>query len=202
MNPRPSQDSPSHLDDRASWRAAFVLAAIVLVGYGFLYSIAGTALGRVLFPHAATGSLVEQGGKVVGSALVAQPFADARYFSPRPSAANYDPMAASGSNQARSNPDLRKRLDDALAVVAAREGVAREAVPGDLVTESGGGLDPHVSPAAARLQVARVAKARGLAEADVAALVERHIERRQFGLFGAPRVNVLELNLALDARAR
>ncbi|MBA8886646.1 K+-transporting ATPase ATPase C chain [Dokdonella fugitiva] len=194
--------SPSHLDDRASWRAAFVLAAIVLVGYGFLYSLAGTALGRVLFPHAATGSLVEQGGKVVGSALVAQPFADARYFSPRPSAANYDPMAASGSNQARSNPDLRKRLDDALAAVAAREGVAREAVPGDLVTESGGGLDPHVSPAAARLQVARVAKARGLAEADVAALVERHIERRQFGLFGAPRVNVLELNLALDARAR
>ena len=194
--------SPSHLDDRASWRAAFVLAAIVLVGYGFLYSLAGAALGRVLFPHAATGSLVEQGGKVVGSALVAQPFVDARYFSPRPSAANYDPMAASGSNQARSNPDLRKRLDDALAAVAAREGVAREAVPGDLVTESGGGLDPHVSPAAARLQVARVAKARGLAEADVAALVERHIERRQFGLFGAPRVNVLELNLALDARAR
>ena len=197
MNP-----SPSHLDDRASWRAALVLAAIVLVGYGFLYSLAGAALGRVLFPHAATGSLVEQGGKVVGSALVAQPFADARYFSPRPSAANYDPMAASGSNQARSNPDLRKRLDDALAAVAAREGVAREAVPGDLVTESGGGLDPHVSPAAARLQVARVAKARGLAEADVAALVERHVERRQFGLFGAPRVNVLELNLALDARAR
>jgi K+-transporting ATPase ATPase C chain len=202
VNPRPSQDSPSHLDDRASWRAAFVLAAIVLVGYGFLYSIAGTALGRVLFPHAATGSLVEQGGKVVGSALVAQPFADARYFSPRPSAAGYDPMAASGSNQARSNPELRKRLDDALAAVAEREGVVREAVPGDLVTESGGGLDPHVSPAAARLQVARVAKARGLAEADVAALVERHVERRQYGLFGAPRVNVLELNLALDARAR
>lgn len=189
------------LDDRASWRAAIVLAAIVLVGYGFLYSLAGTALGRVLFPYAASGSLLEQGGRVVGSALVAQPFADARYFAPRPSAANYDPMGASGSNQARSNPELRKRLDDAIAAVAAREGVAREAVPGDLVTESGGGLDPHVSPAAARLQVARVAKARGLAEADVAALVERHVEGRQFGLFGAPRVNVLELNLALDARA-
>ena len=194
--------SPSYLDDRTSWRAAFVLAAIVLVGYGFLYSLAGTALGRALFPHAATGSLIEQGGKVVGSALVAQPFADARYFSPRPSAAGYDPMAAGGSNQARSNPVLRKRLDDAITAVAAREGVAREAVPGDLVTESGGGLDPHVSPAAARLQVARVAKARGLAEADVAALVERHVERREFGLFGAPRVNVLELNLALDARGR
>ncbi|HEU4664514.1 MAG TPA: potassium-transporting ATPase subunit KdpC [Dokdonella sp.] len=191
-----------HPDDRVSWRAAFVLAAVVLVGYGFLYSLAGTALGRMLFPHAATGSLLERGGQVVGSALVAQPFADARYFSPRPSAANYDPMGASGSNQARSNPDLRKRLDDAIAAVAAREGVARAAVPGDLVTESGGGLDPHISPIAARLQVARVAKARGLAEADVAALVERHVERPQFGVFGQPRVNVLELNLALDARAR
>ena len=190
-----------HLDDRTSWRAAIVLAAIVLVGYGFIYSLAGTALGRVLFPDAATGSLLEQGGKVVGSALVAQPFADARYFAPRPSAANYDPMGASGSNQARSNPDLRKRVDAAVAAVAAREGVAREAVPGDLVTESGGGLDPHISPVAARLQVARVAKARGLAEADVAALVERHVERPQFGMFGQPRVNVLELNLALDARA-
>lgn len=194
--------SAHHPDDHASWRAALVLAVVVLAAYGFLYSLAGTMLGRVLFPHAATGSLIERGSKVVGSALVAQPFADARYFSPRPSAAGYDPMAASGSNQARSNPDLRKRLDDALAAVAAREGVARGAVPGDLVTESGGGLDPHVSPAAARLQVARVAKARGLAEADVAALVERHVERRQFGLFGAPRVNVLELNLALDALVR
>ncbi|HEY6942996.1 potassium-transporting ATPase subunit KdpC [Dokdonella sp.] len=189
-------------DDHASWRAAIVLAAIVLVAYGFLYSLAGTALGRMFFPYAATGSLLEQRGKVVGSALVAQPFADARYFAPRPSAAGYDPMRASGSNAARSNPELRKRLDDAVSAVAAREGVAREAVPGDLVTESGGGLDPHISPAAARLQVARVARARGLAEDDVAALVERYVERPQFGVFGQARVNVLELNLALDARTR
>ncbi len=193
---------PHHLDDRASWRAALVLAAIVLVGYGFLYSLVGTALGRALFPCAASGSLLEQGGKLVGSALVAQPFTDARYFSPRPSAANYDPMRASGSNQARSNPDLRQRLDAALAAVAAREGVARESVPGDLVTESASGLDPHLSPAAARLQVRRVASARGLAEGEVAALLERHIERPQFGVLGQPRVNVLALNLALDAGAR
>jgi len=193
---------PHHLDDRASWRAALVLAAIVLVGYGFLYSLVGTALGRALFPCAASGSLLEQGGKLVGSALVAQPFTDARYFSPRPSAANYDPMRASGSNQARSNPDLRQRLDAALAAVAAREGVARESVPGDLVTESASGLDPHLSPAAARLQVRRVARARGLAEGEVAALLERHIERPQFGVLGQPRVNVLALNLALDAGAR
>lgn len=193
---------PHHLDDRASWRAALVLAAIVLVGYGFLYSLVGTALGRALFPYAASGSLLEQGGKLVGSALVAQPFTDARYFSPRPSAANYDPMRASGSTQARSNPDLRQRLDAALAAVAAREGVARESVPGDLVTESASGLDPHLSPAAARLQVRRVARARGLAEGEVAALLERHIERPQFGVLGQPRVNVLALNLALDAGAR
>ncbi len=193
---------PHHLDDRASWRAALVLAAIVLVGYGFLYSLVGTALGRALFPYAASGSLLEQGGKLVGSALVAQPFTDARYFSPRPSAANYDPMRASGSNQARSNPDLRQRLDAALAAVAAREGVARESVPGDLVTESASGLDPHLSPAAARLQVRRVARARGLAEGEVAALLERHIERPQFGVLGQPRVNVLALNFALDAGAR
>lgn len=194
--------SATSLERGLSWRAAFVLAAFVLAGCGFAYSLAGTALGRMLFAHAATGSLVERDGRAVGSALVAQPFADARYFMPRPSAANYDPMAASCSNQARSNPDLRKRIDAAIAAVAAREGVAAEKVPGDLVTQSGGGLDPDISPAAARLQVARVAKARGLAEADVAALVERHVERRQFGLFGAPRVNVLGLNLALDALPR
>jgi len=188
------------VSERASpWRPAFVLAIFALAGSGFAYSIAGTALGRMLFPHAATGSLVERDGKVVGSALVAQPFADARYFVSRPSAANYDPMAASGSNQARSNPDLRKRIDAAIAAVATREGVTADKVPGDLVTQSGAGLDPDISPAAARLQVARVAKARGLAEADIAALVDRHTQHHQFGLFGQPRVNVLELNLALDA---
>jgi len=180
------------------WRPAFVLAVFALAGCGFSYSLAGTALSRALFPHAATGSLIELDGHVVGSTLIAQPFADARYFTPRPSAANYDPMAASGSNQARSNPDLRKRIDAAIAAVTARENVGAEEVPGDLVTQSGAGLDPDISPSAARLQVARVAKTRGLGEAEVAALVERHVQRRQFGLFGRPRVNVLELNLALD----
>ena len=185
-----------------SWRPAWALAVFALAGCGLAYSLAGTLLGRTLFPHAATGSLVERDGWVIGSSLVAQPFADARYFMPRPSAANYDPMAASGSNQARSNPDLRKRIDAATAAVAAREGVDAGQVPGDLVTQSGAGIDPDISPAAARLQVARVAKARGLAAADVAAVVERHVQRRQFGLFGQPRVNVLELNLALDALPR
>jgi K+-transporting ATPase ATPase C chain len=153
----------------------------------------------MLFPAQATGSLVERDGRVVGSMLVAQPFADARYFQPRPSAANFDPMAAAGSNQARSNPDLRKRIADATVAVAAREGIAPAQVPDDLVTESGGGLDPDISPAAARIQVARVARARGLAPGMVETLVAHATQAPRFGVLGPPRVNVLRLNLALDA---
>ena len=109
-------------------------------------------------------------------------------------------MAAAGSNQARSNPDLIARIATTRAETAAREGITPEAVPGDLLTQSGGGLDPHISPAAAQLQVARVAHARGLSEATVAALVAAHTEEPQFGLLGQRRVNVLRLNLTLDAR--
>jgi K+-transporting ATPase ATPase C chain len=179
-------------------RASLGLAIASLLLFGLVYSLIGAGLGRVLFPYTATGSLVEHGGKVVGSALLAQPFAADRYFQPRPSASNYDPMAMSGSNQARSNPDLRQRLEATRAAIAQREGVAPEAVPRDLVTESGSGNDPHISPEAARIQIARVAKARGIDEAQVAALVARYTEQPQFGLFGQARVNVLELNLALD----
>jgi K+-transporting ATPase ATPase C chain len=135
---------------------------------------------------------------VIGSSLVAQPFADDRYFQPRPSAAKYDVMALAGSNQARTNPDLRSRIDEARAAVAAREGVAPDAVPSDLVTQSGGGIDPHLSPEAIRIQIARVARARGLPVDEVERLVAAHTESPQFGVLGAPRINVLELNLALD----
>jgi K+-transporting ATPase ATPase C chain len=152
----------------------------------------------MLFPHQATGSLIEREGRVVGSSLVAQPFADDRYFQPRPSAAKYDVMALAGSNQARTNPDLRARIDEARAAVVAREGVAPADVPGDLVTQSGGGIDPHLSPAAVRIQIARVARARGIEAAEVERLVAAHTEAPQFGVLGAPRINVLELNLALD----
>ena len=134
------------LEDRTSWRAALVFAALILLGFGFLYSLAGAAAGRLLFPHQATGSIVVVDGLERGSALVAQPFDDARYFQPRPSAANYDPMAAAGSNLARSNPDLRKRIDELTQAVAQREGITPAQVPGELVTQSGGGLDPHLSP--------------------------------------------------------
>lgn len=183
-------------------RPSLMLAAVSLLGFGLLYSLAGTGLGRVLFPDQATGSLIEHDGQVIGSSLVAQPFADDRYFQSRPSAANYDTMALAGSNQARTNPDLRARIDEARTAVAAREQVAPSDVPGDLVTQSGGGIDPHLSPAAIRIQIARVARARGVPVDEVERLVAAHTEGRQFGLFGAPRVNVLELNLALDAQAR
>ena len=185
---------------RGALRPSLMLAAVSLLGFGLLYSLAGTGLGRALFPHQATGSLIERDGQVIGSSLVAQPFADDRYFQSRPSAASYDVMALAGSNQARTNPDLRSRIDEARAAVAAREGVAPDAVPGDLVTQSGGGIDPHLSPTAIRIQIARVARARGIEAADVERLVAAHTEAPQFGVLGAPRVNVLELNLALDAQ--
>ena len=194
--------SAQPLQESVGLRAPLLFAALILLVFGLLYALAGTALGRLLFPMQATGSVIEREGRVVGSALVAQPFADARYFQSRPSAANYDPMAAAGSNLARSNPDLRKRVDAAIAAVAAREGIAPADVPLELATQSGGGLDPHLTPAGARVQVARVAKARGLDPAIVQHAVDAATEAPQFGVLGQPRVNVLRLNLALDARQR
>jgi len=187
--------------DRGIWRGAIGLAILSLAGFGFLYSLAGVGLGQALFPRTANGSVIEQGGKVIGSELVAQPFSSDRYFQPRPSAAGYNPTALAGSNQARTNPDLRKRLEEARAAVAQHEGVEPVSVPGDLFTQSGGGIDPHVSPAGAAIQIARVARARGLGREVVEKLVAEHTEGRQLGVFGEPRVNVLALNLALDALA-
>jgi K+-transporting ATPase ATPase C chain len=194
--------SPSSTAAAPVWRPALALAVVSLLGFGLLYSLAGVGLGSVLFPHQASGSLIERDGKVIGSSLVAQPFADDRYFQSRPSAAKYDVMALAGSNQARTNPDLRSRIDEARAAVAAREGVAPDAVPSDLVTQSGGGIDPHLSPAAVRIQVARVARVRRLPVSEVERLVAAHTEAPQFGLLGAPRINVLELNLALDGAGK
>ncbi|WP_396617384.1 potassium-transporting ATPase subunit KdpC [Lysobacter soli] len=188
------------LDDRTTRRPSLAFAAVTLLGFGFLYSLAGAGIGRVLFPYQATGSLVMVDGTPRGSALVAQPFVDARYFQPRPSAGNYDPMAAAGSNLARSNPDLRARMAALRQQVAQRDGISRDEGSAELVTMSGSGMDPHLSPAGARVQIARVAKARGLNEADVSALVAEHTEPATFGVLGEPRVNVLELNLALDAK--
>lgn len=184
---------------RGAWRPALTMAAVALLGFGFVYSASVASLGGLLFPQQSTGSLLVRDGKPVASRWVAQPFTDAKYFHPRPSAAGYDPMAAAGSNQARTNPDLIKTIDDHIAAVAAREGIAPSQVPADLATRSGSGLDPHISPAAAQVQIARVARARGVSERVVAVLVQRAVEAPQFGVLGQPRVNVVELNIALDA---
>lgn len=190
------------LSDRVGFRVPVVFALVVLLGFGLLYSLIATGLGWVLFPAQAGGSIIERDGVAAGSALIAQPFAEPRYFQPRPSAANYNPTAASGSNQARSNPDLIARIGETRAAVAERDGVAQADVPSELLTQSGGGLDPHLSPAGAKGQAARVARARNLSEADVLALIVANTEPKQFGLLGAERVNVLRLNLALDATER
>jgi K+-transporting ATPase ATPase C chain len=189
------------LADHGLLRGAIGLTLATLIGAGFLYSLAAVGLGQALFPATAGGSLITRDRKVVGSALVAQPFAADRYFQSRPSAAGYNPMAASGSNQARTNPELRKRLDETRTAIAQREGVAPADVPSDLMTQSGSGLDPHISPEAAALQAARVARARGLSPAEVERMLAAHTEPQQLGVLGGARVNVLALNLALDAAA-
>lgn len=195
-----ASSAPSTLDQGAgNLRGAIALLLFALLGTGLAYSLAATGIARMLFPQQATGSVIERDGKVTGSALVAQPFADPRYFQPRPSAAGYDPMAAAGSNQARSNPALRERIEQTRQQVAARDGVEPASVPDDLITQSGSGLDPHISAAGAQVQIARIARVRGLPPQAVAELVGRQTKAPQFGLLGEPRVNVLELNLALDA---
>ena len=181
------------------WRPlAFALFFLILCGV--VYPFVTTRVGGLLFPRQAEGSLLEQGGTVVGSELVGQPFAGAGYFIGRPSAAGdgYDPLSLSGSNQGVSNPDLRARAEASSAEIAQREGVSPEEIPADLIAASGSGVDPHISPAAARLQVARVAEARGLEPQQVESLIAEHTQRGPLGL-GQPGVNVLTLNLALDA---
>jgi K+-transporting ATPase ATPase C chain len=154
-----------------------------------------------LFPRQANGSLVEVGGRVVGSELVGQSFTQPWYFHGRPSAAGagYDGAASGGTNKGPTDARLAAAISERVDSAVAQEGVARGAVPADMVTSSASGLDPHISPANARLQVARVARARGADSAALAALLERHVEGRQFGLLGEPRVNVLLLNIALDS---
>lgn len=158
---------------------------------GIAYPLLVTGLGQTLFPRQAGGSLIDVGGRVVGSALVAQKFEKGIYFQSRPSAVDYNPLPSGGSNLAPTS----KKLKDQVAAGRAKWG---EGVPQDLLFASGSGLDPHVSPEAALYQIPRVAKARGLAEDELRRLVENHIEPVQLGFLGEPRVNVLMLNLALD----
>lgn len=188
----------------SSLRPAFVLLVLFTLLTGVAYPVAVTAVARVAFPHQAGGSLVVADAHAVGSRLVGQEFTGDARFHGRPSATSprpYDAMASSGSNLGPTNPALLAAVRERAAAERASSGDSTKPVPVDLVTASGSGLDPHVSPAAARYQVARVARSRGLDPAVVAALVARHVEPRQFGLLGEPRVNVLELNLALERMA-
>jgi len=181
------------------------MLAVLTVATGIAYPLLVTAIATLAFPHQAGGSLVREGDTVRGSALLGQPFSGERYFRGRPSATSptpYNAAASSGSNQGPTNPALAE-------AVAARVKALRDAghdparpVPVDLVTASASGLDPHISPAAAEYQAARVARSRGVDAEAVRALVARHTEGRGFGILGEPRVNVLQLNLALDGSLR
>lgn len=187
---------------RNQLRPAVVLTLVLSVITGLVYPGLVTALAQTLFSRQANGSLVTANGKVVGSALIGQQFTQPYYFHSRPSAAGagYDGASSSGSNKGPTDAKLADTLiAGAVTTVIANDGAAKGAIPTDMVTASASGLDPHISPANAFLQVRRVATARGVDSAAVRAIVDRHVEGRQFGFFGEPRVNVLLLNIALDS---
>jgi K+-transporting ATPase ATPase C chain len=188
---------------RAQIRPALVMLIALSVLTGLIYPAVVTGIAQIVFPRQANGSLSVKDGKTVGSTLIGQPFDDPKYFWGRPSATSpfsYNAASSSGSNQGPTNPALYDAVKGRVDALRAADPGNTAPIPVDLVTASGSGLDPHISPAAALYQVSRVAKARKLDEASVRQLVEQHTEGRQLGLLGEPRVNVLTLNMALDER--
>jgi K+-transporting ATPase ATPase C chain len=175
--------------------SALRMLVVLTVVVGLLYPLAVWGIGRVAFADRADGSLVDRGGAVVGSSLIGQAFEGPAWFVGRPDA--YDPAASAPSNLGPTNPELGAAVAERVEAIRAADGGAQ--VPVDAVTASASGLDPHIGPAYARLQAPRVAEARGLELETVMALIEEHMSGRTFGFLGEPRVNVLELNLALDA---
>ncbi len=177
---------------------AIWMTIVTTILLGIIYPLVVTLLAQVIFPSQANGSLITVNGKIAGSRLIGQPFSSPGYFRSRPSAAGagYDAQNSGGSNLGPTNKMLIDRVSaDAQKLQAENPNVS---VPVDLITTSGSGLDPHISPAAAAFQIPRVAKERGMSEADITALIAKHTEPRQLGFLGEPRVNVLELNLELD----
>jgi K+-transporting ATPase ATPase C chain len=185
-----------------TFKDAFLMLVVLTAVTGVVYPLVVTGIAQGVFPAQAHGSLLERDGKAVGSTLIGQPFSEPKYFWGRPSATApmpYNAGASSGSNQGPLNPALADAVKGRIEALQKADPDNKAPVPVDLVTASSSGLDPHISPAAAEYQAARVAKARGLDAAKVLALVAEHTEGRQFGILGEPRVNVLRLNLALDA---
>jgi potassium-transporting ATPase KdpC subunit len=188
---------------RAQLRPALVILVALTLVTGVAYPLLVTGVAQAVFPYQAQGSLITKDGKLVGSALIGQPFDDPKYFWGRPSATSpfpYNAASSSGSNLSPTNPDLVKAVQTRVEALRAADPGNAAPVPVDLVTASGSGLDPHISPAAALYQVSRVARARKLDPESVRQLVERHIEGRSLGFLGEPRVNVLALNLTLDRK--
>jgi K+-transporting ATPase ATPase C chain len=182
---------------------AVLMTVVTTVLLGLIYPLAVTGLAQVIFPEQANGSLIRSGdGTVIGSRLIGQPFSSPGYFRSRPSAAGangYDAKASSGSNLGPTNQKLIDRVKADVATLQQEN--PGKPVPIDLVTTSGSGIDPHISPAAAEFQMPRVARERGVSEAQLSSIIAAHTEGRQFGFLGEPRVNVLELNLDLDRTA-
>ena len=204
-------DSPATSDDQSAFledvrtcmkmlRTAVLMVVVTTILLGIVYPLAVTGIAQIFFAEKANGQLIKKNGTVIGSKIIGQPFSAPKYFWPRPSAAGtvgYDAGASTGSNYGPTNAKLIDRVKTDVAKFQADQ--PGKAVPIDLVTTSASGLDPHISPAAAEFQIPRVAKARGLSEDQVRKLVARNTEGRDLGLLGEPRVNVLWLNLDLDA---
>jgi K+-transporting ATPase ATPase C chain len=179
-------------------RIAVLMTLVTTLLFGLAYPLAVTGLAQLFFPTQANGARIEKGGRLIVSRLIGQPFSSGRYFHSRPSAAGngYDALSSGGSNLGPTNRQLLERVrGDVQKLQAENPGVP---IPADLVTTSASGLDPHISPAAAEFQIPRVARERGMSEAQLLNLVRKHTEGRQFGILGEPRVHVLELNLELD----